>query len=132
MKRPIMSAISKLTLGVVLFACVSSANAQTSYVSTVEKNAQVKYIGNSDDAVVFDVSYSNPKGSKFVVTVQDEDGIAMYEAAFSDKQFDKKFRLPKSDKNKLTFIIRNYKDLELKQTFEINTRMVEDVTVTKI
>ena len=61
MKRPIMSAISKLTLGVVLFTGVAlSANAQANYTSSMEKNAEVKYIGNSEDAVVFNVSYDNP------------------------------------------------------------------------
>ena len=132
MKRPIMSAISKLTLGVVLFTGALSASAQTKFTSSTDKNAEVKYVGNSEDAVVFNVSYLNPSGGKFFVSVLDEDGSQLFQGAFSDQKFDKRFKLPKTDKHKLTFVIRNVKEIELRQTFEINTLYVEDVVVTKI
>jgi hypothetical protein len=132
MKRPIMSAISKLTLGVVLVTGALSANAQASYASSREKNAEVKYLGNSEDAVMFNVTYSNPTSAKFYVSILDEEGTQLFQAVYSDQKFDKRFKLPKSDKHKLTFVIRNLKDVELKETFEINTRFIEDVVVTKI
>ena len=132
MKKRVMSAISKLTLGVVLFAGSLSANAQAKFTSSTEKAAEVKYIGNSEDAMLFNVSYSNPTSSKFFVAVLDEDGSQLFQGAYSDLKFDKRFKLPKTDKHKLTFVIRNAKEIELKETFEINTRFVEDVVVTKI
>jgi hypothetical protein len=133
MKMPILSAISKFTLGVVMLTGVAtSVHAQAKYASTIEKNAEVKYIGNVEDAVVFSVSYNNPTNNKFVVTVLDEDGTKLFQSAYSDKKFDKRFKLPKTDKSKLTFEIRNNREIELRQTFEINTRIVEDVVVTKI
>jgi hypothetical protein len=132
MKRPIMSAISKLTLGVVLFTGALSANAQAKFTSSTEKTAEVKYVGNSEDAVLFNVSYINPSSGKFFVAVLDEDGTQLFQGAYSDQKFDKRFLFPKTDKHKLTFVIRNAKEIELKQTFEINTRYVEDVVVTKI
>lgn len=132
MKRPILSTISKFTLGVAMLSGVMSAKAQTTAVKYSEKNAEVKYLGSSDEAVLFKVSYDNPNSSKFFVTVLDGEGTQLYQASFNDKKFDKRFNLPKSDKNKLTFVIRNAKEVELKETFEINTRYVEDVVVTKI
>jgi len=133
MKMPILSAISKFTLGVVMFTGVAtSAHAQAKYASTIEKNAEVKYIGNAEDQVVFNVSYNNPNSNKFVVTVLDEDGTKLFQSVYSDKKFDKRFKLPQSEKTKLTFEIRNNREIELRQTFEINTRIVEDVVVTKI
>jgi len=130
---PILSAISKFTLGVVMFTGVAtSAHAQAKYASTIEKNAEVKYIGNAEDQVVFNVSYNNPNSNKFVVTVLDEDGTKLFQSVYSDKKFDKRFKLPQSEKTKLTFEIRNNREIELRQTFEINTRIVEDVVVTKI
>ena len=132
MKRPILSTISKFTLGVAMLSGVMAAKAQATAVKYSEKNAEVKYIGSSDEAVLFKVSYDNPNSSKFFVTVLDGDGIQLYQSSFNDKKFDKRFNLPKSDKTKLTFVIRNAKEIELKETFEINTRYVEDVVVTKI
>jgi hypothetical protein len=132
MKRPMLSAISKFSLGVAMAFSVMAGKAQTSAVVYSEKNAEVKYLGNSEDAVLFNISYSNPNSSKFFVTVLDAEGTTIYQGSFTDKKFDKRFRLPVSEKNKLTFVIRNAKAVELKETFEINTRYVEDVVVTKI
>ena len=133
MKMPILSAISKFTLGVVMFTGVATtAHAQAKYGTKKKKNAEVKYIGSADDQVMFNVSYNNPTNNKFVVTVLDEDGTKLFQSVYNDKKFDKRFKLPKTDKTKLTFEIRNNREIELKQTFEINTRIVEDVVVTKI
>ena len=126
-----MSAISKLTLGVLLFtAAVCTVHAAT--VNPGDKITEVKYVGNSEDAVFFSVTVDNPTGGKFSVIVLDEEGNAIFQEIYSDKKFDKRFKLPKSEKNKLTFVIRNFKTADIKQSFEINTKYVEDVTVTKL
>jgi hypothetical protein len=111
---------------------VMAGKAQTSAVAYSEKNAEVKYLGNSEDAVLFNISYNNPNKNKFFVSVLDAEGTTIYQGSFTDKKFDKRFRLPVTEKNKLTFVIRNAGTIELKETFEINTRYVEDVIVTKI
>ena len=132
MKRPMLSAISKFSLVVAMVFGVMAGKAQTSTVAYSEKTAEVKYLGNSEDAVLFNVSYDNPNSNKFFVSVLDGEGTTIYQGSFTDKKFDKRFKLPVTEKNKLTFIIRNAKAIELKETFEINTRYVEDVIVTKI
>jgi hypothetical protein len=111
---------------------VMAGKAQTSAAGYSDKNAEVKYLGNSEDAVLFKISYDNPNSNKFFVSVMDAEGTTIYQGSFTDKKFDKRFKLPVTEKNKLTFVIRNTKEIELKETFEINTRYVEDVVVTKI
>ena len=134
MKKQLFSAISKLTLSVVLIAGVAVAQAQTNGIAPNEKTAEIKYIGTSSEGVVFNVAFDNPTGNKFAVIVRDQDGGSVYQEMFSDKKFDKKFRLPKNTFDKLTFIIRTYKDNDLVQSFEINTNThtVEDVEVKKV
>ncbi|HEX4850798.1 MAG TPA: hypothetical protein VFV08_08335 [Puia sp.] len=132
MKKRLMSAMSKLTLGVLLFTAVSTTSVHARPIAPIEKTAEVKYLGVSGDAVLFNVSVENPTGAKFSVIVLDEDGSELFHEVYSDKKFDKRFRLPKAEKHKLTFVVRNFKDADLKQTFEINTRYVEDVVVTKL
>lgn len=132
MKKRLMSAMSKLTLGVLLFTAISTTSVHARPIGPIEKAAEVKFLGVSGDAVLFNVSVENPTGAKFSVIVLDEDGSELFHEIYSDKKFDKRFKLPKTDKHKLTFVVRNYKDADLRQAFEINTRYVEDVVVTKL
>jgi hypothetical protein len=95
--------------------------------------AAVKYLGNQNDMMVFHVQYENPTGDRFFVTVKDTDGTALYTGAFSEKKFDKKFRVPRTDSNKVLFVIKGSGN-EVPQTFEVNSniRTVEEVVVTKV
>ncbi len=132
MKKQFISAISALTLGVLLsVAAVTTTQAQSTIGNPNEKTAEVKYLGVTDDALFFNVSFENPNGGKVSVIVLDEDGIQLFQEVYTDKKFDRRFKLPKLEKNKVTFVIRNFKDTDVKQSFEINTRLVEDVVVTK-
>jgi hypothetical protein len=127
-----LSAISKLTVGLALFTAFTVNQARANATHPIEKSAEVKYLGVSDDAVLFKVSFDNPSNTKYFISVVDEEGNQLFRGVYTDKKFDKRFLLPKSDKQKLTFIIRNAKDEELKQTFEIRTTFVEDVVVTRL
>ncbi len=129
MKKRFISAISKLTLGVLLF---TATGVHAATVNPADKVAEVKYVGTSEDAVVFNVTVDNPTGAKFNVQILDEDGTQIFNEIYSDKKFDKRFKLAKSDKHKLTFVIRNFKDVDVKQSFEISTRYTEDVVVNKL
>ena len=127
-----MSAISKLTLGVLLLTGVAVTETQAATINPGEKTTEVKYVGTSEDAIIFNVSVDNPTGGKFSVIVIDEEDNQIFQEIYTDKKFDKRFKLPKAEKNKLTFVIRNFKTADVKQTFEINTKYVEDVVVTKL
>jgi len=83
--------------------------------------------------IVFNVSYANPDGNKFQVIVKDQDGTQLYQNLFSDKAFYKQFRLPRADKDRLVFIIRNGRDADVVKTFEVNvsSRVTQEVSVRK-
>ena len=82
--------------------------------------ALIRYLGTQEDMAVFNISYPNPDGAAFDLAVRDQNGIELYKHTFRVKNFCKQFRLPKSEKSKLSFILRNGKEAELIKTFEIN------------
>lgn len=96
--------------------------------------AEVKYIAGKDGENLFNVVYNNTSGSHFTLTLLDAEGNQLFQSQYSDKKFDKKFKLADPDEfGKVTFIIRNYGDNSV-QRFEVNSnsRMVEDVEVKEI
>jgi hypothetical protein len=120
--------LSTTLFGGLLLLSASAAKAQTS------DSATIKYLGTQDDLVVFNISYSNLQGSVFNLMVKDQDGSELYQHSFHEKNFYKQFRLPRAEKSRLSFIIRNGKDTEIVKSFEINvnSRMVQDVAVKKL
>jgi formylmethanofuran dehydrogenase subunit E-like metal-binding protein len=136
MKQTSIQTIAKrFFLGNLLAAALFlSANAAT--VSTTNVTAdkvEVKYTGvDKYNQLSFNVKYSNPTGNTFNLTVLDENGESIFKGFYGDKQFDKTFKLPKSEVSKLTFLIEDGKE-SFKQKFEVNikTQVIEDVVVSK-
>jgi hypothetical protein len=131
MKRQIITVVSKYS-GALFLSAGLFLSASAGIPPGNEHPAEVKFLGSSEDAVLFDVLYDNPGGKKFSVIVLDEDGNLLFEDVYKDRKFDKKFKLPKADNARLTFVIRDYRDKDLKQTFQINTHIKEEVVVTKL
>ena len=94
--------------------------------------AEVKYVNNMAGDFVFNVVYDNATGSRFSLRVLDADGNQLFQSFYSDKKFDKKFKITDAE-GKFTFIIKNYQDNST-QRFEVNanTRLVEDVEVKEV
>jgi hypothetical protein len=137
MKPQLKAVIDKVILGTSLLIALSTAQAQTVTPVPVEsqnENATVKYLGTQDDMVVFNVSYNNPDGSKFMLIVKDQDGSQIYSNSFSDKSFYRQFRLPKTDKDRIVFVFRDGHDAEVTKTFEVNvnSRFVREVAIKKV
>jgi hypothetical protein len=135
MKPQLKAVLSKLFLGTSLLMAFASAQAQTvTPVDGQSDNATVKYLGTQDDMIVFNVSYNNPAGSKFLLVVKDQDGLPLYSNSFTDKAFYKQFRLPKSDKDRIVFLFRDGHDADVVKTFEINvnSRFVREVAIKKV
>lgn len=123
-----------LTLALTGVTLATRANGRDSVDRTNASPAEVTYVGGEEGARVFNVVYSNPTGSRFTVKVLDAEGNLLYQNAFMDKKFDKKFRLDGTGFfGKVVFVIRNHGDGSV-QSFEINTntRMVEDVDVKEV
>ncbi|MDR3716126.1 MAG: hypothetical protein P4L51_25265 [Puia sp.] len=136
MKRRIISVTSKFFLGILFLAGVIAAQAQSAgdEPSGRSKDAVVRYLGTQDGMVSFNVAFKNPEGKKFSVIVLDQDNAQLFQRVYTEKSFEKNFKFPTSDKSKLTFVIRNFKDADLSQSFAINvnTRYVEDIAIRKV
>jgi predicted amidohydrolase len=137
MNTQLKDVISKLILVTLLFTAVITAQAQTPAIVAGEKEtpAFVKYIGTQDDMFVFTVAYSNPEGTAFTIIVKDQEGDKLYQSTFKEKDFNRQFRLPTSDKNsKVVFIFRDAKGNDMAKAFEIkvNSRYIDEVAVKKL
>lgn len=131
-KQSIQTIAKRFFLGNLLAAAVFlSANAAT--INPANDKAEIKYTGvDKYNQLSFNVKYSNPTGNTFNLTVLDENGELLFRGFYGDKQFDKTFKLPKSEVSKLTFVIEDGKD-SFKQKFDVNikTQVIEDVVVSK-
>ena len=142
MKSLLNAFVSKLTFGTLFFLSVATAHAQStvSPASTAagpgqsENAASVRYLGTQDDMLIFNVSYDNPEGNKFLVTVKDQDGSQLYQSSFWDKAFYKQFKLSRSDRDKIIFVIRNGAQAPIVKTFSVNvnSHFVQEVAVKKL
>ena len=134
MKKQILRSLKIFVKGsflALMLTCNVYAVAQP-FNDPIVKAASVKHISTTDQKIVFQLSLENETGERFGVSIRDVQGNTIFQEVYSDKKFDKKFVLDKSENiGKLTFIVRSLKDNQT-QVFEINTitRVVENVDVT--
>jgi hypothetical protein len=123
--------LSFILFGSLFLLSVFSVKAQSVNSPVKGEPALIRYLGIQEDMAVFNISYPNPDGAAFDLAVRDQDGIELYKHTFRVKNFCKQFRLPKSEKSRLSFILRNGKAADLVKTFEINvnSRPVQDMAV---
>jgi hypothetical protein len=141
MKPNIFPLRKALTLSVLTIALAGSSvitRANGSQHAGDPKNngntAEVKYVGGAYGNRIFKVVYNNNDGSRFSLRVLDADGTQLYQGFFSDKKFNRTFKITNADNSgKLTFVIRNFQDNST-QSFEAddNTHLVEDVEVKEV
>ncbi|MHA4812143.1 hypothetical protein ACX0G9_28875 [Flavitalea flava] len=150
MKKSLTSPISKLIPVIFFLSFMFSAKAQSSEKvqaaaltqptgteitdsSKTEGPFAIKYLGTEGDLLAFQVVYENPEGQKFSIMVKDQEGAQLYHGIFTEKTFFKQFRLPRTDKNKISFIIRNYRSADISKAFviNVNSRFVEEVAIKK-
>jgi hypothetical protein len=96
--------------------------------------AEVKYISGAQGQGIFNVQYNNAAGNRFALQVMDADGNQLYQNVYTDKKFDKNFRLADPDSyGELIFVIRNLADNSV-QRFEVvaSSHLVEDVDVREV
>ena len=90
--------------------------------------AEVKYV-TQEGGGIFNVRYDNAAGSRFSLVVLDADGDQLYSHIYSEKNFDKSFRLADPENfRKLVFIIRNLND-NTTQRFEVEASGHEEEVV---
>jgi hypothetical protein len=93
----------------------------------------VKYTGvDANNQLSFNVKYLNPAGSTFTLVVLDEAGETLFKAFYDNRSFNKTFKLPKSEVNKVTFVIEDSKNgVKEKFTVNVKTSVKEEVIVSK-
>ena len=144
MRKYVMSVVNanfsrffKAAAVVVIITMATSAKAQvtpvSATVSELPSKAVVTYVATGSESLFFDVKVNNEEGERFTIVVKDDKGSTMYRGSYNNRNFKKRFVLPKTDTNKLTFQIRSESGSK-SETFEINTktRVVEEVVVTKV
>jgi hypothetical protein len=95
---------------------------------------EVKYVPLQEGGGIFNVRYNNAAGSRFSLVVLDGDGDQLYSYVYSDKNFDKNFKLADPESfRKLVFVIRNLTD-NATQRFEVEAsgHEVEEVEVKEL
>ena len=131
-----MAFFGKLSFAASFMLTLSTANAQSteSGAGATDNAATVKYLGTQDDMLVFDVTYTNPAKGKFQIVIKDQDGTQLYQNLFSEKTIYKQFRVPKSEKDRVVFLIRDFRDADIVKTFDVNvnSRIIQEVAVRKI
>ena len=129
-----MAFFGKLSLAAAFVLALSTAKAQSTGSTATDNVATVKYLGAQEDMLVFDVSYINPSGGKFQIVIKDQDGTPLYQNVFSEKSIYKQFRLPKSEKDRVVFVIRDYRDADIVKTFDVNvnSHIIREVAVRKV
>lgn len=122
---------------VIVITMATAAKAQltpvSSTISEVPIKAAVTYVATGNESLFFDVKVNNKEGGKFTIVVKDDNSSTLFRGTYYERSFKKRFVLPKTDSNKLTFQIRGESDSK-SETFEVNTktRVVEEVVVTKV
>jgi hypothetical protein len=136
MNKQFSAALHKFIPGILFLLVVTATQAQSAVQETNKKedSTLVKYLGTQDDMVLFNVSYRNPQGTAFSLVIKDQDGGELYRNTYSEKNFYKQFRLPRADRSRIVFMIRNNKDADIVKTFQVsvNSRYVEDIAVKKL
>ncbi len=130
--------LSNLSIALlVLVFSAAGAHAQVvpaSYTTTLPAVPEpvVTYLGSGEEEMSFNMKYENAVGDKCRVTVLDSNGEILFDEVFSDKKFNKTFKVP-SELGKLTFVVRNMKTKAQKK-IDISTerRFVEEVSVTRV
>ncbi len=119
---------SFFTISLVIVTVIA---AQAGEVKSATPLGSVTYLGSADDQMSFIMSYENDSNEKYVITIADADGIALFEAVCSEKKFLKTFKVP-SDAGNVTFSVSSYRNRSEKK-FVVTTerRIVAEVVVSK-
>jgi hypothetical protein len=128
------------TAAVVLMLTGAAAEIQASPVFAPIHNSGagvgktvINYLSTNEQNTIFEVKVENTAGEKFTIIIKDDHNNTLYRGNFSEKDFSKKFLLPKVGSDKITFHVKSNSGYTT-ESFEINsnTRVVEEVIVKRV
>jgi len=137
-----MKAVSKIiavafTAVVVLVAnpLVSHANGggAKKVSSLTDAQVSVKYVGTSNNQVVFQVVFDNPTGEKFALIIKNDAGDVVYHQQFNETHFAKNVYFENTDNEiQPTFIVRGANGSDVVRHFQVVKTVTENTTVTSL
>ncbi|BDQ12997.1 MAG: hypothetical protein KGZ74_01615 [Chitinophagaceae bacterium] len=137
-KQTIVTSIKRIVFGSVVSSLMFlSANASVSpvraYDISVKSHAEVKYSGiDKNQLHTIQVKYSNPTGANFTLIITDANNELVFRGSYSDKDFNKTFKFPKDESNKLSFVIEDVKAKKSEQyNVSFETIVIENAVVSK-
>ncbi len=114
---------------------VSATSTKIPVENVAEDNAgsKLSYTGSESDSYNFSVKVNNPDGSRFVMSVEDENGNRLYAGTFNDKDFSRKIKLLKNPEVSTYILNISSSNKNLSQSFVISTsaKTIDEVSVSK-
>lgn len=113
-----------------------SSNGAAAQDSTKKaSNPSVNYIGTLDGQPVFRVQFNNQDRNIYNLTIIDDEGVLLYSEKIKDKEFSKKFKFEKSDRDnmQIRFVLSGEGERKT-QVFQVDTniQVMSDVVVTRL
>jgi hypothetical protein len=103
-------------------------------VSTLtDAQVSVKYVGTSNNQVVFQVVFDNPTAEKFSLIIKNDAGDVVYHQQFSETHFAKNVYFENTDSEiQPTFIVRSSTGSDVVRHFQVVKTVTENTTVTSL
>lgn len=110
----------------------SQANGGAKKATITDDQVSVKYVGTTDNKVVFQVAFENPTGEKFSLIIKNDNGDVVYHQQFNETHFAKNVYFENTDADITpTFVIRNANN-EIVRQFRVVKTVSENTTVTSL
>jgi hypothetical protein len=125
----VLAAVGLLTLG---SAKLQAAPIIEKIISPTEKQVTVKFVGVTDNNLVFHLEFENKTGEKFYLIVKNDAGDIVYQNSYNDVHFVKNIRIPKEESvMQPTFVIRTSTE-QVERKFSVNVKVSENFVVTSL
>ena len=104
----------------------------TKKTAFADDQVTVKYVGTTENNIVFQVQFENPTGEKFSLIIKNDNGDVVFHQAFNETHFSKNVYFENTDSDiQPTFIIRNANN-EIVRQFRVVKTVTENTTVTTL
>ena len=101
--------------------------------SLTEEQVSIKYVGTTNNQVVFHVDFENATGEKFSLIVRNDNGDVVYQQSFNDTRFSRNVIIDNGGSDiQPTFVIRSNGKPEIVRQFRVEKTVTENTTVTRL
>ena len=101
--------------------------------SLTDAQVSVKYVGTSNNQVVFQVVFDNPTGEKFALIIKNDAGDVVFHQQYNETHFAKNVYFDNTDSEiQPTFIVRSANGSDIVRHFQVVKTVTENTTVTSL